>query len=456
MSEGLIGGVVGGGLGALINMVPGLSQFMTWSEQEINTVFPVALMSPADYLNMWRTDMLTDAEYYTNMGKLGYNKTLAYRYANSQQTLLDLRTYLKLDFLGYLNNNTILNQSITPARWRQIRDALQIGEDVYALYKQSAMYYPSVSELNQMYITDAFSDETAKRYNLDELLDDSVYKRYAKLGLDQDWTRYMWRSTWNYPSFYEAKYMYDYSKAHAQELGASGFYDDDFDYLMRTKNYPSYFRKLYKYILNTPITIAEISRMYEEGIITTDDQLRKLLLWEGRSDEQVSLLIPFIKKTYSPANARGMKHYTESMITELYMNGMISDAQFEQYLTELKYDNDSINVIKNYVKLKEILAQRSALKGDVLERYKTNKIDESTAKSLLLAGGFTQQQAQYIIDKEKVVLTAPHKKLSVSELTKMAGAKLITIEEYNNYLKAIGYSEEDINLLDRFYGFEGA
>jgi thiaminase len=71
----------------------------------------------------------------------------------------------------------------------------------------------------------------------------------------------------------------------------------------------------------------------------------------------------------------------------------------------------------------------------------------------LTNGGFTQQQAQYILDKEKVVKDTPHRKLTVTDLTRLAGAKLITMEEYTSYLADIGYSQSDIQLLQKLYGF---
>jgi len=445
-----LGGLIGGSIGGLLSFIPGVQPLLQYLDQTNNAFFPVNLLQPSDYYNMLRTDFISMSDYYNYMAKLGYDKQTAYNYAASQQTQVGLNTLISLDISNRLSLPDVQSNPPDPQTVQWIKDMIDANPVVYNFYKQAAMYLPSITDLNNFYITNAFDDTVAQRYNFDEDLTEDVYRNYGNLGVNRYWTKALWRSTWNYPSFYEAKYMYDYSRAHPTDQ--NGFTIDDFNNLMKAKNYSSYFSNLYSKILNTPLTISEISRMWEAGTITEDD-LTKLLKWEGRSDEQIAYLVPWIKTAYGQTNGRGMKHYTESMITELYQNGLITENDWTQYMQDLKYDDESIKIIKSYIALKEILSQRASLKADIIERYKTNQVTYDDAMTALTNGGFTQTQAQYILDKEKVVKDTPHKKLSVTDLTRLAGAKLITMEEYTSYLADIGYSQSDIQLLQKLYGF---
>lgn len=452
MDSSMLGGFLGGGLGSLLSFIPGVQPLFNWLNQVNNSFFPTSQFSPQDYFEMWVMQAITDKDYYDNMARLGYGQGAAYHYALSKQQSLDLFTYINLDVSDRFNLPDIQGGLHNPSVLNWIWHTLDIDQDVYNLYKQSRMYMPSVNELNNMYIYNAFDDDIAQRYGLDSLLDENAYANYAKVGVSRYWTKMLWRSTWSYPSFYEAKYMYDYSRAHPDQQPQ--FTLDDFKYLMQAKNLPPYFQYYYTTILNTPLTISEISRMYADEAIDEND-LVKLLKWEGRSDEQIDYLVKWIKIAYAPQSARGVKHYTESMTTDLYMNHIIDKNTFEQYLKDLKYDSESIQVIENYIDLKETLADRSALKADVLEQYKVGAITEEEAMQILQEGGFTQKQAKYIMDKAMLVKVSPHKKLTLSELTKLAQAKLIPLETYKSYLKDIGYSDSDISLLEKLYGFEG-
>src|SRR3990167_2876051 len=164
------------------------------------------LLSPIDYISAWRRGLYTDTELAIRLKTMGM----------SENTVNDIK-----------NVTSII---------------------------------PGVQDMIHFAVREAFSDEVIKRFQYDEAFPEDILQHTAKIGLSDDWVKRYWYAHWQLPSPNQA-----FEMVHRLRAGRADktFTSEDLDILLRTADYPVYFRERLAAISYNPITRVDIRRLYK-------------------------------------------------------------------------------------------------------------------------------------------------------------------------------------------------
>jgi hypothetical protein len=311
--------ILGFGFGSGTLPIPLVNNLQQAVNQLSNLIWPNALLDLNTLYIAKLRGALNDEEFRFIARESGYDDYQIDAFIRAQEVIPDLQTALTLD----LRNDIDLNELEDIIKWNDV------DRQTYDIIKRANQWWPSPMTMQDWLNRDIFNEETVKKYALDSYYNDdpTIHDRFAETGVPEKWNKYIWYSSWNYPSYYEGKYMYDWWRAHPEtnsELNPEHLRFDlsDFEYLMRVSNYPVYFQKLYTKILSNPLSYRQIAELYHYEIINVEE-MKRLLAWAGYNDEQITLLVKLFSVMYAPEGHKTAKNYTLSVIEQLYLHNKI-------------------------------------------------------------------------------------------------------------------------------------
>jgi len=344
-----------------------------------------------------------------------------------------------------------------------IRRQNNIPTELAEVYAKLNRWYPSLSDLNIWLMRSVYNDEVARRYSLDEDLPNTDvagmgrgYEPYYKLGLDHEFAKYEWRATWKMPSFYEARYMYNWylgnKDTNEVRMNQKLHFDENaFDYAMKVANWPPYFRRLLHKITSLPPTRVMIQRFYQAQIIK-DNDLPALFDWAGYHGKINDLLVEFTKKVYSTGHKKTIKQATASVLQKLYTNGKISKTDYETHMKTLGYTPETLKLYEAYIAINEKLQYEKIAMGYIKAAYMRDELTDSNAMQAMLRVGVSNNIANEELLKWKTMKIKKRKYLSFSELVKMYDKKIMSGYEVYEYVRTLGYDETDAKRLCKLKG----
>lgn len=435
------------GIGTATQLIPFQGNLSTAVQHWSNARWPNSFM---DIDTLWEAQLrgiLGYKEFLDLAGQLGFDANQIEYYKVARETVEDLSSGVTLD----------LEKRLSPELKEKILKQNDIKDDVYQTYLKAHQWWPSVADMMRFNNQDIFSDKTAERYSLDSYFDDKIKESFAKTGVPEEWIKYVWRSSWRYPSYYEGKYMYDWSRAHPNqdaETNPDGltFNINDFKYLMRVSNYPEYFQKLYSKILSTPLSYRQIAELYQHEIISAEE-MPKWLKWAGYNDEQIGVLVKLFEVMYAPEGKRTAKTYTLSVIEALYEHGKLSKDEFEAHLQDLGYTKAAVEIYTDYIDLKQDLEAEKELISETKSEYKSNMINDTTASQRLINGGVDLGYANALITQWKAIYKRKPKAIPLGDLKKMVQGKIINMSDFGEQMELNGYNSQQIGWYKKLFGF---
>lgn len=207
--------------------------------------------------------------------------------------------------------------------------------------------------------------------------------------------------------------------------------------------------KLVKLVFKLP-TLSEIRKALKNGLISEADAI-DLLLLHGYSIEHARLLLSDVKAE----KIEEQRDLTKSDILKAFEYGIINEVKAREFLKDLGYDNDEIDIListtKKRIALKNIDKGRDLAKSDILNAYIKDVLTATEAKDLLRKIGYDENEANILLriaeSRKKIEPKERKRDLARSDIVKAYKTNIITKEEAMNMLKQLGYSEEESEII---------
>jgi hypothetical protein len=267
-----------------------------------------------------------------------------------------------------------------------------------------------------------------------------------------NWSDLYWWSHWDLPSPTQGYNMLhrlysssDYGPSPDYDPSVK-FLDHDLDMLLKTADYPEYFRRRLTRISYNPLTRVDVRRMYKM------DSLDEAGVYHayraiGYNDRNAKLLLEWTKKEAFKEMLKKVKFLTVKEIEEIWETGTAGEDWIQNTLKEIGIPVPHIKPIINGFKLRKKMKQvRKALKL-AKEGFMTGLLDfDGIFEMLSGVGIITQRIGEYLTEweQERFVM---RRYLSAQANINYAVDGLINEQQLRNQLRNLNYGPEEINLM---------
>jgi len=453
-------------VGFLIGLPEG---FIELGKQDSLSLTLPSIPDISSVIQAWRKGDLTDDEFKDLLKKKGYAEDKiqilldgfkrnlevgeileAYRRgemveeeAESKLAELGLDDY-EIDILLKISSRLLDKTELLSLWLRGIIDDVELDEklkehgyktDDIEKIKQLAFYIPSVSDLIELVVKEAFNEEKIRRLGLDANVDEVVKKvgRYAKAqGLSEEWLKRFWYAHWKLPSVEQGINMY---------FRGLITYDDLKELIVALDYPPFWVDKLLGLAINIP-TRVDLRRFLENGLADFDYVVEQYKRHGYTEEDAVRLAkLAFFEVTSEERNK------LRNTILKGFKHGWIDEDEAREMLKEIYIPQDVIEFLIQNVKLEKQDEQIEAELKVIRDNYLKGNISESEMFRKLIMLGLRSKEAEYyryVWNKEK---EARQRRLTRYDLDRLARYNLIDKDRYVEKMQQIGYAKEDAELL---------
>jgi len=363
---------------------------------------------------------ITKEEYFQLLGYLGYTEKQA-------ELLLKLGYRpLSVDFA----RECYLRGIITPEEHDQYLQSLGVrGEDIDRL-KKLYFYIPSPGDLVRMAVREAWADKTAAMFGYDEEFPEEFAEWAEKQGMSREWAIRYWRAHWEIPSP-----TMGYEMLHRGIIT-----EEELDTLLKTADYPTFWREKLIKLSYSPYTRVDIRRMYQLGILSAEDVF-KAYKDIGYDDERAENLTKFTVAGASQSE----KDITKSEILRGYKYKILTAEEAKENLIKMGYDESEAEY---YIALQDYQEEKER-KEDLIKRTKTEFtkgiINRNEVFKRLGAANLNSKEIEYYLSIWDNTRETKPKQPSLSDLKTMFKARIIDESTFREELSNMGYSDRYID-----------
>ncbi len=283
---------------------------------------------------------------------------------------------------------------------------------------------PSYPDLIRMAVREAFYPEYVAEYGLMQELPGEYLEWTAKQGLSEDWAKKYWASHWELPSI-----LRGYEMLHRGVIN-----DEQLDSLFMAQDIMPWWRDKLKAISYHPLTRVDVRRVYRMGIIDRD-QVKRTYLDLGYNDEKAEWLTRFTEMEQGEKE----RDLSKAEVLRAYTKIIISQAETNQMLLDLGYDQNEVSVLismKDYQEVKDNKSRelKRIQKFFHAGAYTSNQAINELGK--LDMTGAEQDTTMALWESEKLSkLAAPSKK----DLDSLFKSNVINETQYREEMAHLGF-----------------
>lgn len=453
----------------VVGAVWGLAQTVTPFQREIayklNTLMPNAIPDISSLIEQRRRGLISEKEYTDLMLKLGFSAEASENLYKASETLLTVSESLEAWRRGNISTQQLLdNLSKHGLTSEAVGVLMKLTERIYTIseaidlyrrtgkprewleeqlmkqgvsrekvdeYLKLAEYFPSPPDLIRFAVREVFTPEIVKAYRMHEDLPKEFIELASKAGLPEEVAKWYWYAHWELPSFTEGLEMFHRKIISKEELLT----------LMRTLDImPGWRDKLIQMSYALP-TRVDLRRMFEIGVISRDE-LKEYYEKLGYSPEDAEKLTRWTEQEYVKED----KMLTVNQILELYEIGELNREEAKEWLKALGYTEEAseykLRLREHEMMLKEVKEELELIEQQLKNGLITSEVAWEKIAKLPLSS--RTKRLKYLKMVKGLVTYA--KLPSVEKIEKWFKAKLISEEQFRNYLKMMFYRDEDINI----------
>jgi len=308
---------------------------------------------------------------------------------------------------------------------------LGFSEERIAHLATLASYIPSVPDAVRFAVREAFNEEIAKKYGLDEAYPETLTEYGTAQGAREEDLKYYWRSHWELPSLTAGYEMYHRGIITLDELKT----------LLKSQDVmPFWAEKLIK-LSETPFTRVDVRRMYQLGVLSFDEMVRSYMDL-GYSHEKATRLAEFTMKDATEEE----RSLTKSEITTLYRGEAISREEATSFLETLGYPAEHIELLLSLEDFRKGKERLNRIKSVVEKRYLRGFIDANDVVVLLSREGIPAREIDELVKSWDIKREEKTGLPTKSELKRFFEKGIITMSKYKEYMKRLNYPEEVIEM----------
>jgi ribosomal protein S8 len=376
--------------------------------------------------------VLADRFAVTYAKQLGFEEGEFTGYVEASRRFPDYATIIDLYLRGFIDEETA-------KRWlRRLGFSLEVVEAVFKL--KDAL--PSTSDLITMVVREAFVPEMVVEAP-------EIFAKYMKMrGFSKEWSDRYWT-------------------AHFRPIPIEYAYDNvrrglrDFDWLRKVLYihdiHPNYIEDIVNVIYNPP-SLRELGYGFDVGVYTLDD-IKKYRMWAGLSPKDAEKAAQAMVAYRTEAERNAVR--TELMYA--YGQGRITREEFEKRLRELNTPEAAVeywllrgDLYKERISWEPPQTEsRSITRADAIWAFVHGLRDESWLRDVLKKIGYSDDAVELYVAVAKQRLAEEQKppeepqprRLTLSQIKTAYIAGLITKDEAVRRIKAMGFTEQDANLV---------
>lgn len=363
---------------------------------------------------------------------------------HANKTVVDAMVKMYEQLVGSNTSIEFWRRGIVPTGWTDAFDDMRAAgftKERIEAYKEASYNLPGIFQLQDFKVRGVDNPATVEKFQLDYGVDDAYFEGARKLGWTKEDAQRIYRSYWEYPPFFILVSEYK-----------SGAIDEaTFRDVMAALRFTPYWIDQFAKQLAPKLTQADIKDLYKYQVITADEipkKLESIGIAGSLADELKQLWVASVKlaapvdQTAAQAASAKIKGLSETIVKENYIDGAITKDQAVQYLTELGYPNEEIQLNMNTWDItihKAIVSQTIA---DLKEQARAKAITMNDAATAIQALNLNPLQVETYLTEIQQLLTSKPKVPTLAEVTKWFKDSLLTTQEYINGLELLGYDQQ--------------
>lgn len=286
-----------------------------------------------------------------------------------------------------------LRKEITEAEHDHLLAGYGYTKENIELFKALYFLIPNPADLIRMGVREVFTPEIAEKFGQFQDIPPAFLSWGKKIGLSEQWATNYWAAHWELPSAEMGFDMLHRGIVSKEELTL----------LLRALDVMPFWREKIIQLSYNPLTRVDVRRMYQSGVIG-EDQVHRAYLDLGYNEEKAGWLTEFTKRYYTPEDQSSADEFislARSTYSQAYKNKLISQDEYREFLLNLKYHPDDVNLlitlddiqILGNDKLFDINDQRKSMRKLILAAYNDGLIENDLALSMLMDLGYEQSEA---------------------------------------------------------------
>ena len=425
--------------------------FDRWFREHYRLEYPTRGMLD----DMLEEGWMTEEEWKTWMGKLGYPDDIIEKYLETRKSkrLKDLTRTIASQFYQY----DIISESQLRSYLLNMGYPEEIADLIVELEKRKkeskgkgAEREASLSLWSAWYRADLIDVDTYRRALKDLGYSDDVIelmieydnwrKQHAAESPEKEASRTMLEKWYKVGLIGDAEFT--------ERMRQLGYPDEIIDLELR-------YLKMIMAGQGEPqlreATRGMVEQWFRVGIIN-EDQLRDYLRKLRYPDDVIENIIRYNKIKYLTKPEERKKPLTVTQISEAFRKGLISREEAVRRFTELGYTPDDAELLAKIYLIAQEPEHREITRSLLERAFVRGLIDETGFRERLVDLGYTVEDANLIIMLTKARMEIQPedvgvKQLTTSQILNSLSRGIITLDEAMTQLRNLGYSDGQIEIL---------
>ena len=270
------------------------------------------------------------------------------------------------------------------------------GPDIIAIMK-TAEPIPGPGDLVRFAVREAWRDDVAEAWNYDEDAPPQLGEYLAKHGYDPEWAVRFWRAHWALPSIQQG-----FEMMHRAIIKPDVLQD-----LLKVSDIPEFWRENLTKMSFRTLTRVDIRRMHAMGVLGEEEVLKSYLDF-GYSPKNAKQMLDFTIKfnDNDPESPRARTlALSRSVIIQAYQRGLINNAEAQTRLMNAGYGTEDLTLILSLADWQGEIDRTPNYYNEhhrdvksIIERaYSRRLLGEPEARAGLVSIGYTSAEAQLLL-----------------------------------------------------------
>lgn len=312
-----------------------------------------------------------------------------------------------------------------------------------------ALATPTASDVVRFLARDVYDPTAIAEGQLDQ----DFQKKYDKkafdaAGVSEDTAKLYWMAHWSLPSPSQG-----YSMVHRGLIDIPQLQE-----LLKLADYaPGWVQHLIDIAYVTPGRI-DVRRMYETGIITTDEELESYYKMMGYSPEHAIVLRNFAKRLKAIADEGAADRRFGRLANEIvrsFVVGSLSAVSAQDSLIQLGFTPERAELRIAEGEYGRQRARADAIRDAIGKRFIRGYSTDEETVGLLGGYGFDEEESSFLLDewhilrelREETAAERHQKDLSKSEIIAAYADGLFTHDDASSSLVSLGYDGSEAGVL---------
>lgn len=319
-------------------------------------------------------------------------------------------------------------------------------EDI-RLFKALYFILPTPSDLIRMAVREAFSPEIAQKFGQYEDFPETFAKWAAKLGISEEWAKAYWAAHWDLPSATQGFEM----------LHRGIITEEELKLLLRALDVMPFWREKLIQLSYEPYTRVDVRRMYQLGILSFEDVV-KAYKDLGYDEQRARNLAEFTVRYYAPEDKTELDEYRQlsrNIFIQAYKKGVITREELIERLKGIKYTPEDAEFLARVADAEialqggseDNIPRRQRTINLVVEAYKRGLLKEDEARDMLSDLGLTDKEIQWNFAIALFELSTEIKDVIIDGIHRQYVERTITKEEALIRLSAFNLRSDELERL---------